>query len=204
MDQKVKELTEKLYHEGVEKGGQKAQEIIRAAEERSAAILDEAKVQAEKIFAEAEKKAGELKRNMEADIRLSAGQAMSALKQQIVDALMLTVVDRPVSAALADPATIKEFLKILIQSWNAPGGEPVALEILLPENKKEEILSALKAGLQDELRRGLTLRFLKNIKAGFQIQPQGSAFKISLTDDDFREFFKEYLRPKTRAFLFGE
>lgn len=204
MDQKIKELTEKIYQEGVAKGDEKAREIVNAAEGRSAAIIAEAKREAEELIAAAAKQADELKRSMEADLRLSGSQAMSSLKQQILDVLTFAVIDKPISASLAEPATIKEFLSIVLQNWKSDRAEAPGLEVLLPENRRKELENALREGLQEAMAKGLELRFSKNIKAGFQIQSQGSLFKISLTDEDFREFFKEYLRPKTRTFLFGQ
>ncbi len=204
MDEKIKEITEKLYQEGVAKGEDRAREIISAAEGQAASITAAARQEADRIIAQAQKQAADLQRNIDADIRLSAGQAMSALKQQIIDALLPAIVDRPVAATLAEPATMKEFIKIVIQNWKAGSGDVPGLEVLLPENKKNELIGHLHGSLQEELGKGIELRFSKKIKAGFQIRPQGSSFKISLTDQDFDAFFKEYLRPKTRTFLFGE
>jgi V/A-type H+-transporting ATPase subunit E len=204
MDDKIKEITEKLYREGVAKGEDRAREIISAAEEQAAAIIAGARQDADTVIAQARKQAVELQRTIEADIRLAAGQAMSALQQQIVDAVLFTVVDRPVAATLADPAALREFLKIVLQNWQAQSGEHPALELLLPESTREELTRSLRQGLQESLAGGIALRFSKEIKAGFQIRPQGSSFKISLTEADFQEFFKAYLRPKTRAFLFGQ
>lgn len=203
MDEKIKELTEKIYREGVAKGEDKAREIISAAEAQAAAVVAGAEHEAERIVADAEKTAAELKRKIEADLTLSARQAMSALKQQLLDLLSCTVIDKPISAALSDPATMVEFLRIIMQNWKADSKEAPSLEVLLPESKREELAMALQQGLQDVMAHGLEVRFLKNIKAGFQVRMQGSSFKIGLTDEDFKEFFKEYLRPKTRTFLFG-
>ncbi len=204
MDSKLQELTEKIYREGVEKGEQQAQTIIGAAEKQAGAILDVARREAEKIIAEARKKADDLRQNMEADLRLAAAQSMNALKQQILDLITARVVEKPLTASLSDTATITEFLKIILRNWSPAAGELSGIEVLLPEAGQEQLSAALAAGLSQELAAGLTLRFAKNIKAGFQVQPGGSTYKISLTDEDFKEYFKEYLRPKMRAFLFGE
>lgn len=203
MDEKIKELTEKIYQEGIVKAEQQAGGIIQAAEQRSAEIIAEAQNQAEKIIALARQQAEEFRSTTEADLRLSASQSVSGLKQQIINALMVSVVDKPVSAALTDPDTIKGFLKTAIENWTAGTGESISLNVLLPEARRAELENALTSALQQELAKGLKLRFTKNIRAGFQIQPREGSFKISLTDEDFQEFFKEYLRPKTKTFLFG-
>jgi V/A-type H+-transporting ATPase subunit E len=204
MDSKLQELTEKIYREGVEKGEQQASSIIAAAEKQAAAITDGARSEAEKIIAEAQKKAAGMQQNMEADMRLAASQCMIALKQQMLAIITAQVVDKPLTASLSDVATITAFLKIIFQNWNPAAGELSGIEVLLPEAQREQLTASLEAGLSQELASGLTLRFAKNIKAGFQVQPSGSSYKISLTDEDFREYFKEYLRPRMRAFLFGE
>jgi V/A-type H+-transporting ATPase subunit E len=203
MDSKLQELTEKIYREGVEKGEQQAGEIIAAAEKQSADIIDAARRDADEILAGARQKAEDLRQNIEADMRLSCSQAVQAFRQQITDALVFEAVDKPVAAALSNPETITDFLKAILQSWNPAGGEAPTLAVLLPESKRSELDQALKSALQDQLSKGLLLQFSKNIKGGFQIQPAGSAYKISFADDDFTEFLKEYLRPKTRNFLFG-
>jgi V/A-type H+/Na+-transporting ATPase subunit E len=203
MEQKIQELTEKIYQEGVEKGESQALTIIADAREKASGIIDDAKKQAEKIIADAQKQSAEQKRNTEAEIRLSGTQALSAIKQQVLDLITAKVVDSGLSAALSDPAVIKEFVALVVQNWKMSGEAP-RLEALLPAQKQEELQEAFEKGASDLLKQGLTLTFTKSIKAGFRIGPQNGSFKISLTDEDFAEFFKEYLRPRTRTWLFGE
>lgn len=204
MDSKLQELTEKIFREGVEKGEQQARDIVADAEKRSAAIIADARREAAAIIADAEKKAAALRQNAEADLRLGAAQFTASLKQRLLDLITARAVEKPLAEALSDTAAMTEFLKIILRSWRPEGGQAAGLDVLLPEAQRERLAAALEAALSRELAGGLTLRFSKNVKTGFQVQPHGSSYKISLTDEDFREYFKEYLRPKMRAFLFGE
>lgn len=203
MEQKIQELTAKIYLEGVEKGELQAKKIITEAQEKAIAIIAEAKMKAEKSIAEAKQQTAELKRNTEAEIKLAGMQAISSIKQQILDLITAKVIDSNISLSLNDPATIKEFISIIISNWNF-GAEASKLEVLLPALKQEELLKAFEQGGSDLLKKGLSLAFSKTVKAGFRIGQLGGSFKISLTDEDFSEFFKEYLRPRTRSYLFGE
>lgn len=203
MEQKIQELTAKIYQEGVEKGESQAKNIIAAAQEKANGIVADAKVQADKIVADAQKQSAELKRNTEAEIRLSGTQALSAIKQQILDLVTAKAVDEGMSATLSDPATVKEFVALVVQNWKM-GNDAPRLEVLLPAQKQGELKKAFEKGGSDLLKKGLSLTFTKSIKAGFRIGPQDGSFRISLTDEDFSEFFKEYLRPRTRTWLFGE
>jgi V/A-type H+-transporting ATPase subunit E len=204
MNNKVQELTETIFREGVEKGEQQARVIIAEAEKKAAAMLDCARAEAAQIAEQAKKSADELRQSAEADLRLAVSQALSALKQQILDIVTATVVDKPVTQSLADPETVTEFLKIILGNWNPASGGMSGIEVLLPESRREELSAALEEGLRQELAAGVRLQFGKNIKTGMQLRPQGASYKISLTDEDFQEYFKQYLRPKMRSFLFRE
>ncbi|MBN1577585.1 MAG: hypothetical protein JW913_13585 [Chitinispirillaceae bacterium] len=203
MEQKIQELTAKIYQEGVEKGEAQAKKITADAQEKAAAVIAEAKAQAGKIITDAKQQAAELNRNTEAEIRLSGTQALSAIKQQILNLVTAKVIDNGAAVALSDPATIKEFVATIVHNWKS-GSEAPKLEVLLPAQKQEELRRAFEKGASDLLKKGMTLSFSKSIKSGFRIGPQDGSFKISLTDEDFAEFFKEYLRPRTRTYLFGE
>ncbi len=204
MEQKIAALTEKIYKEGVEKGEEQKKTIIKAAEDAAAKIRNNAKKDAEKIIADAESQAAEMKRNAESEIKLSSQQAMSALKQKICDTLMVKTVDESISSTLSDAGVIKEMLLIIVKNWKFGENEVPSLEVLLPEASRDALEKALKDSLKKVLKGGVTLSFSKNVKGGFQIGLKDSSFKISLSDEDFIEFFKEYLRPRTRSFLFEE
>jgi V/A-type H+-transporting ATPase subunit E len=204
MEQKIQELTGKIYQEGVQKGEERARLIIAEAESKAAGILADAKAQGEKIIADAQKQAGEIKRNLESELKLSGTQAISAIKQQIANTVSARVVEGAITSSLSDPTTIKELVSTVVQNWKVSAGEVPTLEILLPLAKQGELQDAFKKGASDLLKKGLQLSFTNNVKAGFKIGPLDGTYRISLTDEDFQEFFKEYLRAKTRSYLFGE
>lgn len=203
MEQKIQELTAKIFNDGVQKGEEKAAALVAEAEKKTAALITDARTEAEAILAKARKEADELKRNTESEIRLSGSQAISSIKQQIVTLVSADVIDEATSRTLADPSVVKEFISLLLQKWSA-SGEVMRFEAVLPEQKQKEFTDAFKKGASDLLKKGLSVTFSKAVKSGFRIGPENGSFKISLTDEDFAEFFKEFLRPKTRTWLFGE
>lgn len=204
MEQKIAALTEKIYKEGVEKGEEQKKAIIDSAKSEAVSIIDNARKEAEKIVADAQAQAKEIKRNAESEMKLSSQQAISALKQTIVDTLMAKTVDTSVSSALSDPGIIREMLLAIVKNWQAGGHEVPSLEVLLPAAQKKKLEKSLQDSLKKVIKKGVSLSFSKTLKGGFQISLKDSSFKISLSDEDFVEFFKEYLRPRTRSFLFEE
>ena len=63
MENKIQELTDKIYREGVEKGNEEAQRLIGEAQKEAQKLLEEARKQADSIVADAQKKADELTDN---------------------------------------------------------------------------------------------------------------------------------------------
>ena len=85
--EKIQELTEKIYREGVEKGQAEADRIIEEAQNKAEQIIAEAREQAKGIEAQAQKKAGELDANTKSELKLYTSQALNALKSEIANVL---------------------------------------------------------------------------------------------------------------------
>ncbi|MBN1638539.1 MAG: hypothetical protein JW866_06220 [Ignavibacteriales bacterium] len=204
MTTKIQELTEKLYLEGLEKGKQESEKIIEEAKKQAKDILQSAEHEAEKIIANAKKESDDLKSKVEADIKLASKQILSVLKQKITDFIVTKVVDSPVQKALEEQDYVKKIIETIITNWTPKKSGPVELSLLLPANKEEEFADFfLKKGRQ-LLDEGLEVKFDTRLKSGFKIGPKESSYKISFTDEDFINFFKAYLRPKTAQLLFEE
>ncbi|MGL5272708.1 MAG: hypothetical protein ACRC8J_04405, partial [Phocaeicola sp.] len=102
MENKIQELTDKIYREGVEKGNEEALRLINEARMQAAKIVEEAQKEAEGIVATARKTAVETAENTQSEIKLFAGQAVNALKSEITSLLTKQVVGDAVKGFVAD------------------------------------------------------------------------------------------------------
>lgn len=203
MQQKLQELTDKIYQEGVRKGEDQSRKIVEQAENTAKKLVADAQAEAEKIASSAVAKAEELKRNAESEVRLAGQQAIHALKQQIENVITAKVLDTPLASVLSDPEVIKDLLNVIVGGWQSSSSN-AGLEAILPQGKQDSLEKALKGGLHKVLGKGVTVSYSRALKTGFQIKEKDSGYKISLTDEDFAAFFGEFLRPRTKAYLFGE
>ena len=67
MKNKIQELTDKIYREGVEKGNEEAQKLIANAQEEAKRIVEEARKEADSIVTTAQKSATELADNTKSE-----------------------------------------------------------------------------------------------------------------------------------------
>ncbi|MCP4752861.1 MAG: hypothetical protein GY866_18400 [Proteobacteria bacterium] len=201
MDQNIHELTSVIYKEGIEKGEEEAKKIIEDSKKESTKIINEAKAEASKILQEAENEAENLKKINQSEVKLAGLKAVRAIRQRITDTITAKALDGHVAEAMSGEK-IRDYIKIILKNWKENDGK--GLELLLPEKEQQKLQDSFISEISKTLKSNIELNFTKNIRGGFQIGPKNGGYKISLTEEDFNEFFKQYLNARTRKFLFSE
>lgn len=198
----MQELTSKIYEEGIAKANEEAEKLISEARKEAENLKNKAKKEAEQIVEKAEKDAQELRKNVESEVKLSARQALSTIKQQITELIAVKATDEPVKEAFKDKDFIKNIIETTIKNWN-PGKDAFDLQLLLPKEDENSLGTYFEKKQKELLKGSLEIRFDDKLNAGFKIGPKDGRFLISFTDEDFENFFKNYLRPRTTQLLYG-
>lgn len=201
MSNKLQELTEKLYNEGLSKGKEEGEQLLARAREDAERIVAEARAQAERIVADAGKQAADLREKTESDLRMGAAQCLQATKKDIEDLLLGAVSSAPVGKALADPDFLKKIITAVAERFSASEGADLAL--ILPASLQQELEPWLAGELSRTLGSGVSAAFSKKVAGGFSIGPKDGSWFVSLTDETFKALIAEYLRPVTRKLLFA-
>ena len=110
MENKIQELTDKIYREGVEKGNEEAQRIVDEARKEAEKLLADARQEAETIVAEARKQSDELAENTKSELKLFANQSLSALKTEITNLLTNQTVSQTVKGFVSDKDYFNKFI----------------------------------------------------------------------------------------------
>jgi V/A-type H+-transporting ATPase subunit E len=103
---------------------------------------------------------------------------------------------------LSDPSALKEIVLAAVQASSTAGISP-ELQVILPASRKKDLDGMLSSSVKEMLSGGMEIRYSEGFQAGFQIGPKNGSYKVSMTDADLSEFFKSYLKPRTRELLFG-
>lgn len=204
MQNKIQELTEKIYQEGISKGNAEAEVIVSNAKKEAEKIISDAKKQAEAILKDAKKRSDEIISNGEAELKLGSRQAITALKQQITDAINDRIIKQTVSTVFEDKEFMKKLIGQAIHNWTSTQGDNPAFSVLIPEKDQKNLIDFYTKSVKDQLNKGLEIKADKNIKSGFQISLKDGGYKISFTGEDFSNFFKQYLKPRLVELLFGD
>ena len=198
---KLQELTQKLYEEGLAKGKQDGEALLEKAKSEAEGIVKQAQEEAEAILAKARKDAEDFKVKVEGDVKMAAQQAVQATRTDIENLVVSKVVDGTVDKALANEDYIKGIITAVAQKFSAD--EPADLSLILPESLKKSLEPFVKNELGKLLGKGVDASFSKKVAGGFKIGPKDGGYFVSLTDDTFKDLIGSYLRPATKKLLFG-
>ena len=202
MDNKLQELTDRLYKEGLSKGKEEGEAILAEASRKAEELIAAAQKEADAVLRDARKEAEDFRTKVEGDVKMAATQSIQAVRNDIENLMVGKLTDSAVNASLADVEFIKEAIKAVAMNFNAQ--EAVDLEAVLPEALKGELEPFIKGELAGALKGGISASFSKKVSGGFNIGPKDGSYFISFTDETFRSLIIEYLRPATRKILFGE
>ena len=201
MQNKLQELTDKLYNEGLSKGKQEGEELLAKAKVQAEEIVAKAQAEAEQIVAAAQKQADEIKTKVASDIKMASNQSLAATKKDIEDLVVGKMTDEPVKKALASADFVKELIQAVAAKFTTEG--PVELSLILPESLQKELEPFVKGELSKTLKAGVEASFSKKVSGGFKIGPKDGGYFVSFTDETFNQLISEYLRPATKKILFG-
>ncbi len=202
MTTKLQDLTDKVYNEGVQKAKEEADAILKEAKEKAAKIEKDAKEQAEKTISDAKKEAEEAKKHMESELKMAVDQALTALKQDVTSLVTMDALEPTTKELFSDKKYLGSLIQKIVEGWSK--GNEGDISLILSEADKKQMEEYFKNELADQLNKEVKVSFSSEVKAGFKIGPSDGSYVISFTEQDFNNFFKTYLRPKTRELLFEQ
>ncbi|MBQ3043825.1 MAG: hypothetical protein IJD53_05195 [Alistipes sp.] len=198
---KLQELTQKLYNEGLEKGRTEADRLVAEAKQEAAKIIADAKAEAEAVTKAAEVRAEDIAKNAMTEISLAGRQAVSKIKSELAEAIVAKATSDAVKAATIDSTFVKDMLLAVAKNWSAATTD-VSLVALLPEDKRKELDAAMQKSADELMKAGIEVGYSKEVKSGFKVGEKSGGYYISFTDESFDALLKEYLREKVANMLY--
>lgn len=202
MENKLEQLTRKLYDEGLEKGRAEADRLVAEARAEAAKILSEAETEAAAIVRRAEEKAADVEKNSLTEIALAGRQAVAKIKSEIAGLVVARTVSDGVRAASVDASFVRDMLLAVARNWNGADSSKVELSALLPEAKRAELDKTFSEAVGELLKSGIEVGYSDRVKTGFKVGAKEGGYYISFSDADLEALLGGYLRDKVYDLLF--
>jgi V/A-type H+-transporting ATPase subunit E len=196
MENKIQELTDKIFREGVEKGNEEAQRLITEAQAEAEKIIKNARTEADSILSSSRKAADEMAEDTKSELKLFAAQAASVLKSEITTVITDKIVSIPVKDLVRDKDFLGKFLVTLATKWSV--SEPIVISTEEAALLEKYFTANAKALLD----KGVQIEQVNGIKTLFTIAPADGSYKVNFGEEEFMNYLKEFIRPQLVEILF--
>ena len=198
---KLQELTDKLYNDGLSKGREEGERLLEEARSQAGEIIAKARKEAEDIVSEARRQADDYSQKVKSDLKMAAAQSFQAIKSDIENLIIGKFAGEEVKSTLSSADFVKQFLQAIAEKFSTDDASD--LSVVLPASLQDELEPFVKGQLSKVLGKEISASFSKKLSGGFTIGPKDGGYFISMTDETFNELITEYLRPVTKRLLFG-
>ena len=214
----VENLIQRLREQGVEAGQVSAEKIVLDAQKRATWIVEEAKLEAEQLIANAKTTADAHQKSGEDALKLAMRDVLLKLRDTLLESFSQDV-QRVVGQKMEQEA----FLERLILQLAGKVREQLDLEskdevsLFLPnkavgvddlKNNPEELkqgtLTHFTAAIAaDMLRKGVSIYASNDMSSGLSIRLKEEGMAVEFTDETLSALLLEHLQPRFRALLQG-
>lgn len=201
MENKLKELTDRLYDEGLEKGRAEAERLVEQAKAQAAKIVAEAEAEAAQIVRKAEQQAADTQKNSLTEISLAGKQAVAKIKEQIETLVVAKAAGESLKEATMDADFLQKMLLEVASAWKVEG--TTKLEALMPAALEQELQKRFESSAQQLLKAGVEVGYSKDVRNGFRIGEKNGGYYISFTEETLSALLEGYLREKVSKLLFA-
>jgi len=196
MDVQLKELIDRIKSEGIESAEQQAQKIVQEAESRAKQIVSDAETEADKITQKAEENAQRREQTGRQSLKQAGRDLLLSLEKRL-QALFDTVIYTESAAALKGKL-LQGTIKQLIDHWDE---EVADVQLLVAEDELQNIEKGLRDQLSAQLAKGMELKPLANVDAGFQVGYKDGSAYYKFTAEGVAEIVSQFLNPKLAEIL---
>ena len=189
METQLQSLIDKIKSDGVAEAEKQAQTIISDGEEQASKRIREAESRAEQIIEDAKQNAVRLEDAGKKALEQSGRSLVLGVEKSLTE-LFDRVLKEEITEALT-PKVLAGILEKIIEKWDPDKGFMVELG----ESDEKELLKGLLGNLQKKAKKGLTLKPVKVIDAGFSIGEKDGSLFYDFTDWGMAEMLAQYLNP---------
>lgn len=181
MEDKLRQLAEKLVNDGLVQAEAEQQKILAEAQAEAHRILQLAEKEAADICQKAASEAEKERIRVRSELQQLGRRTKEGLRADIRQLITARVIQQPVEASFEQ--NLPEILREVIQQLYRD--EKGRVEIRLPENTRADLREQLEQAMQQLLQSAPTFGTDARIGSGFSIQRAGDSYVIDFTEADF-------------------
>jgi V/A-type H+-transporting ATPase subunit E len=192
MDVQLQELIDRIKSEGIKTAEEQAERMRAEAQAKADQILAGAHKTAAQIVAEARAEAARFEQNAREALKQAGRDMLLSLKSRMTE--MFEALLQRESRGAYTPAVLEEAVVGLVKGWAA--GKAADLQVLLPADQLGALEKALHSRLAGEIKKGLEIKPLPGLDAGFRVGTKDGSAYYDFSDQGIAEILAEFLTPR--------
>ncbi len=182
MELQIQDLVSSIRKEGVEAARAEADKIIAEAKKQAEAIVSEAKAAAQKTVEDATKEINILRQSAQVSAQQAKRDAMLSLKKDVQDNFG-KLLKQGVSKTVSADAELSKLILAAIE-----GQDPSSLSV-----EVSKVSEGLKAQLAAEIKKGLVLKPVTDLDAGFRVVAKDGSGFLDCSDDELASIVAHFM-----------
>jgi V/A-type H+-transporting ATPase subunit E len=197
MEVQLQELIDKIKKKGIKQAEADAAKIITNAEEKAKTITDRAKKEAKQLVEKAKRDISSFRESADQALKQAGRDLLLSLKTHIKH-LFDAVLTQEVKSVLKGKI-LEDILLTVVKGWVKKGVHDITILVSPEDHAKLEKFLLSKCA--SEMKKGVTIKPLPEIKAGFRVMEKDGTAYYNITDQGLAEVLSEYLSPKLAVLL---
>jgi len=182
MELQIQDLVSSIRKEGVEAARAEADKIIAEAKKQADAIVAEAKAAAQKTVDDATKEINILRQSAQVSAQQARRDAMLSLKKDVQDNLG-KLLKQDVAKAVSVDAELSKLILAAIE-----GQDPSSLSV-----EVAKVSDGLKTQLAAQIKKGLVLKPVADLDAGFRVVAKDGSGFLDCSDDELASIVAHFM-----------
>ena len=191
MAEELKALIEKIKEDGVKAAEEKARSIEEEAKEKASAVMERAKKEAGNLISDAGERIARMEESAKETIRQAGRDLALSLKKEI-NGMLERIALSHVREALR-PEEMAKIITSLVRIPKTEGEKGIVISLGKEDIGKLE--KSLLKELNQEMKKGITLRSSGDIRGGFLISYDGGKSSYDFSGKALAEYLAGRIRP---------
>lgn len=190
-DVQLKELIETIHRDGVNKSRQESEALLRQAGAQAETIVAAARAQADALLANTRREQERLERSGRENLQQASRDLMLGVRKQL-EGLFAALLKEKSRNALGDKA-ITDAIVAMIANWTPERRDKI--EILLPKERFDPLLQALRQALAGTIAAGIEIKPSAEVADGFRIGERDGHAYYDFSAASIAESLAQFLNP---------
>jgi V/A-type H+-transporting ATPase subunit E len=197
MEVQLQELIDRIRNEGIDSAKTEAERIVAEARAEAASIVAAARKEATRTADQARAEAERARDAGEAALRQASRNLLLAFRKRL-EAMLGAIAKQEAAQAMNDDM-LATLIPEVVKAWLADGSKELAIE--LPPDRAARLESRMAGLLKSELGKGIEIRPLTHLDAGFRIQNRSGALRWDFSAEELARLLAQFVNPRLAALL---